>query len=128
MSPVLFFADYFLWHYSRAFHDIIIVFSNLMWFVGHFFSIPLLLRTLFSPWKRVTEEVHISGVEDFFGSILVNIITRIIGAVVRVMIIALGLLVLLALFVSMFVTLVLWSFAPAVVGFLFLYGFFLLFV
>lgn len=122
MSPVLLFVDYFLWHYTRAFRDLLSIWTNFFWFVIHFFSIPLLLRTLLSPWKRVKEDLHQGSVEDFFAAIVVNIVTRIIGALVRLTIIVLGLISLVLLLVGLFLFLVFWILFPIVIAYLFLLG------
>ena len=47
MTSPLFILDYLSWHYTRAFRDIGSVWLNFMWFILHFFSMPLFLRTLF---------------------------------------------------------------------------------
>ena len=94
MSSVAFVVDFSLWYYSRAFYGIVSVWMNLMWFVTHFFSIPLLLKTLFAPWKRMTDSSHHAGLEDLLATIVMNIMTRIFGAIIRMCIILNGLFVL----------------------------------
>jgi len=114
MDPTKLFADYLFWHYGAAFRDMMVVWGNLFWFVLHFFSIPTLLRTLFSPWKRITEKYHKSGLEDFATTVLVNIMTRVIGAIIRVFVITFGILVLLGLFALMTAFLIAWILAPLI--------------
>lgn len=122
MSAILFFTDYFLWHYGKAFRDILAVWINLFWFVIHFFSIPLLFKTLLAPWRRVKEDLHQRSIEDFFGAVVVNTVTRIVGALVRLLIIAVGLCALFFLLAGLFFFLIFWLLAPAVVGFFFILG------
>lgn len=116
-------VGYFSWHYSvRAFRDIFVVWSNLTWFITHLFSIPLLLRTLFAPWKRVQEAYRRTGFEDLMETLVLNIVSRIFGALVRTFIIGTGLLALLASAAMLFVTYAFWLAAPVLIPFLFLYG------
>lgn len=122
MNLALFFSDYFIWHYTRAFRDILYVWSNFFWFLTHFFSIPLLFRTLFSPFKRVTEEHDKPGLEDYFATIVVNVVTRVVGFFARFFIILFGLLALLVWCAVLVCLMVFWVLAPLVIAYAFLYG------
>ena len=108
---------YLEWHYTRAFLDMLRVWWNLFRFIFDFFSIPLLVRTLLSPWRRLEERRRVGGgVEDFFSVLIVNIIVRIVGAVMRLVIIAIG-LVSLVLAIGLGIAFVLiWISAPLLVG------------
>lgn len=59
---------------------------NIAIFLPHFFSVSALLKTLFSPWKNITdtetEEVGFS-LGQWFNSIAFNVISRLIGFVLR---------------------------------------------
>jgi hypothetical protein len=85
MNYVALFREYLVWHYSRALQDIIGIILNYLWFVNHLFSVPDVLKTLFVPWKRMQEKKVRILIDPgaFFGNILVNIIMRIVGFVVR---------------------------------------------
>ncbi|MCJ7827773.1 AAA family ATPase, partial [Patescibacteria group bacterium] len=78
--------NYFEWHY--AFIPVKILHStlNLLIFFWHFFSIGILLKTLFSPWKRqiVTRTKPGLDLGEIFERITFNLISRVIGAMVRV--------------------------------------------
>jgi len=93
MNPVSLLIEYTLWHYQFSLLSYILIWRNFLWFVGHLFSFSTLIRTLFSPWKRMTDEKH-RGFHPslFFESILVNIIMRIVGAVARIFLIGIGLI------------------------------------
>ena len=84
--------DYFRWHYGRAFRELFHVWKNLVWFSVQFFSLPQLLATLFSPYKRIVEERQKGATfEDVLGSILVNLLSRLVGFILRSSIIIVGL-------------------------------------
>lgn len=120
---------YFLWHYTEAYKELFSVCKNLIWFVVHFFSIPQLFKTLFSPWRRIVEEKKKSwDIEDFAGRILINVLSRIIGAIVRLLVISLGLVFLTITIVLAALTFVLWIIMPVIIVGCFVLGITYLFV
>lgn len=104
---------YLFWHYSTAFGEIRHVAKNLLWFVVHFFSLPQLFRSLLSPYRRMTEDRGKTfDLEDLAGFIIINLISRIIGLVLRLTIILAGTASLLILFFLILLTYIVWSIAP----------------
>lgn len=106
-------SDYFRWHYGRAFGELFHVWLNILWFIVHFFSLPQLSRSLFSPWKRMTEEKR--GGFSFEGLatyLIVNLLSRLIGFLIRGSVILIGLSVLVFAIVGGFITVLLWFAAP----------------
>ena len=122
MDAVIIITDYLLWHYTRAFRDMAITMRNVFYFVVHFFSIPLLIRTLFAPFKRVTEAYEHRGIEAFMETFVVNVMTRIVGAFVRLSIILIGLLTLVFTVFGCLFFFIFWVTAPFVLSFLFCKG------
>ena len=119
---------YLIWHYSYAFTQIAHVWSNLFWFTFHFFSIPQLLRSYIAPWKRMTEDRgNTFSFEDMAGFIIINLISRIIGMILRTIIIGAGLVAILVLCVGIIATYVFWVCAPALLIACMYYGFVLMF-
>jgi CHASE2 domain-containing sensor protein len=95
--------------------EIFHVWLNLMWFVVHFFSIPQLMRSWVSPWKRMVEgRGRKWNLEDLASFIIIGIISRIIGFVLRTLVIAIGLATLSIVVVGGFVFYALWLTAPIV--------------
>jgi hypothetical protein len=120
---------YLLWHYTEAYKELFSVCKNLIWFIVHFFSIPQLLKTLFSPWRRIVEEKKKSwDIEDFASRIVVNIISRIIGAIMRLLVISTGLTCLLIMLGTSAILCVLWMALPAIIVGCFALGITYLFV
>ena len=120
---------YLLWHYTEAYKELFSVSKNLIWFVISFFSIPQLLKTLFSPWRRIVEEKKKSwNFEDFASRIVINIISRIIGAIMRLIVIGIGLVFLFATLAISVITCVLWVFMPIIIIGCFVLGITYLFV
>lgn len=107
---------YILWHYTRAFLDIIKIWMNAFWFVYHFFSIRILFSTLFSPWRRMGENYKKGfDASEFFSSLLINTIMRIVGIIIRMAVIIIGLLALVAVFIGGIIFLIIWLFLPFVI-------------
>lgn len=108
--------NYLLWHYSRAFLEIFHVWFNFIWFVIHFFSIPQLMRSWLSPWKRITESRGNKwNLEDLAGFIIIGLISRIIGFILRTSVIVIGLISLLFVILIGFSIYALWIALPLII-------------
>jgi hypothetical protein len=85
---------YIVWHYTRALYDLFAIWSDGLRFILHFFSISLLLRTFFSPWRRLHEENRggLLNISDFIAAKTVNLIMRCVGMVMRLLVISAGLI------------------------------------
>ncbi len=116
MEIPLFFVDYFIWHYSMAIKDIIGICRNFIWFIYNFFSVSVVLRSFFSPWKRLNEQYEKgSGLEGIFSAFIVNTMMRIVGMIIRgVTLLIAGLALFFGISFSI-VFLVLWAFVPFIV-------------
>lgn len=73
------------------------------------FSVNVLARTLFSPWKQIQT---VSTFHNFFQSAIDNLISRFIGAVIRIFMLVAALMftVLVVVIGALFV--VVWPFVP----------------
>lgn len=85
---------YFIkWYYITAIIDGIYIAGNYCWNIFRVFSVREILRTLFSPYRRTTEEVpsFFRDAGAFFEGILGNAVSRVLGFFVRVFIIVFAL-------------------------------------
>ncbi len=120
--------DYIEWHYTSALKRIFHVWSNFFWFLVAFFSITQLLKSLFSPWKRITEDRgRTFSFEDLAGYVIIGLISRIIGFIMRFFVILIGLVSLIVLCVGLVATYVFWLSAPFLIPTTFLFGLVFLF-
>ena len=129
MKFVLLFPDYFKWHYGSAFLDIWNIERNIFWFLFNFFSFSTLLKTLFSPFMRLRESYHggILHPSDFFASLVVNTLMRIVGVCVRLIVIGIGFCALVVVGFVGVLFFVAWALAPIIILSLFVIGVSLLF-
>jgi hypothetical protein len=105
--------DYLRWHYSEAFRQIFLVWSHFMWFVVYFFSLPQLALSWLSPWKRMTERrTRAWNFEDFLGTILINLMSRLVGGIIRTVFILIGFLALCTTVVMGIIFYLFWIIAP----------------
>lgn len=89
-SPLL---EYGRWHYSDALVSYVRILKNFWWFVVAYFSMPLLLTTLFVPYKRMTEERR-GNLTSWLEASVMNTLSRLIGFLVRVILLLTGFIVL----------------------------------
>lgn len=116
-------GNYFVWHYTRAYRELIHIEKNILWFLFHFFSLPELTRTLFSPWKRLGENYgSIFDTEEFFAALVTNSLMRIVGIVMRAIIIGAGSIVLIVALVGSFIAVFVWTLLPLIIIFAFITG------
>lgn len=114
---------YLIWHYSRGFLEWFHVWGNLLWFIVHFFSLPLMVRSWLSPWKRMTEPRQKAwDIEDWASSLFINILSRFIGAIMRTIMILVGLFALVLLLAAGTLITLGWAVAPALIILLLILG------
>lgn len=120
--------DYVRFHYTTALVAYLRIHKNLQWFLVHYFSIPQLLASLFSPYKRMTESRGaLFDVEAWIGFIAINLISRIIGFIIRMFIIVIGVVSLIFFTILSVVLYAVWIASPLLIAYCFLYGIYLLF-
>lgn len=128
MNVILVLPYYFKWHYGRAWKDLTDNCVAAISFVGSFFSFSALLRTLFSPWKRLGETYEKGlDAENILSTFIVNTITRALGFVIRSAVLIFGTIVLALTFLAVALVYAIWALFPFIVAFLFALGIFEIF-
>jgi hypothetical protein len=104
----------FSWWYGQGWHRM----SQLAWErlvrVGHLFSAPILLRTLFAPWRRIVTEPG-AGLDAKFRALIDNLISRLVGFIIRIFVLITAGLFLLATAAYGGVSVVLWPLVPLLI-------------
>ncbi len=115
--------QFVIWYYTAALFNFIKISGDFIWFLYHFFSIPILIPTLFSKWKRIGDvRTRKFDIKDFFSVFIVNSIMRVIGFFIRFFVIITGILsIVLAIAVEMLIFVV-WLFLPVIIVALFALG------
>lgn len=116
------FPLYLIWHYGGAFRDYKRVSINLLWFILNFFSISLLIHTLFAPWKRLSKDEYGGGDSNFLTNFIVNILMRISGFFIRSVTLIFGLLAFLVTVIFLIVGFLFWLLLPFILFGLVLYA------
>jgi len=108
--------DYFVWHYTRAWWELWGLWRNMLWFIVHFFSLPELLRSWFAPFKRITERRgNTWDLEDLASYVIIGIISRFIGALIRTFLIFFGIIALIATVGVGMLVYLLWALVPVII-------------
>lgn len=120
------FITWFLWQFYEMPKFLFSVWNNYMMFATNFFSVKLLLKTFFAPWRRYKWN-YPKGLDiaEFFNTFISNAFSRFLGAMMRTVLIIVG--ILLQVFVAMagLIIFVGWLFVPFIIiaGFLFIFYF-----
>ncbi len=127
MGFAVFLKDYVLWHYGEGIKNITALGLNFLRFENHFFSQKLLLKTLFSPYRRMQERYKKGfDVEAFLESAIINFITRLVGFLLRSVILLASGVTNLFTIIAIPIALVLWIFLPLLIVALLIAGFYFL--
>lgn len=105
--------QYLIWHFYEVPGSILKAWRNFLRFNLNYFSIPLLIRTLFSYWRRYS--MAYGKRLDFgryFEAFVFNMMSRGIGAILRIFLILIGLLVEFFLFFLGAIIFLIWLFLP----------------
>lgn len=109
------FSQFIAWYLRDQPRFILKVWKNLLRFNLEYFSIPLLLRTFFSPWRKYTWSY---GRRFDFGRYLEafvsNLISRTLGAILRFFLILIGIFLEIIIFFGGPIALVGWFFLPLI--------------
>ncbi|PIR40103.1 MAG: hypothetical protein COV33_01545 [Candidatus Zambryskibacteria bacterium CG10_big_fil_rev_8_21_14_0_10_34_34] len=108
-----FFVAYIKWHYGQGLKEFFGVMGNFLWFIVHFFSFKLLLKTLFTPWKRLGENYE-GGFDlgAFASSVIVNGLMRTVGFVTKIIVLSVGVVSYVLVLVFAFFLFLIWILAP----------------
>lgn len=111
------------WYFWEAPRDILKITGNFVRFGINFFSISLLLKTLFAPWRQYVW--HYPRGFDFkaYASVFFsNLISRLIGAMARITLIVIGLITELIMLVIGLLLFFLWFLSGPLAIFLIFIG------
>lgn len=112
------------WHFFDVSKEILKAWKNFLLFNLNYFSISILLKTLFSPWRRyIWSYGRGFDVKIYLEAALSNLISRSIGLIVRVFLIFTGLSVEIFIILAGIIIFFSWILLPAFLILGFYYGF-----
>lgn len=120
------FSLWFLWQFYEMPAFLFLVWKNYIKFALNYFSLPILLRSFFAPWHkynwRYPKTFDILG---FFNTLISNVFSRIIGAIMRIMLIIVGLVFQIFVLMAGLIMFVSWLLIPfaAIGGIIFIFIF-----
>jgi len=108
-------AVFWKWYYGEAVKNILTAWKNFILFAVNYFSIPLLFKTLFVPWKRdFTKKPKGWNFKKLFEYLAFNLISRGVGFFMRLLMIIAGAIFLIFVIVAGAVFFMLWLILPLI--------------
>ncbi|PJE69481.1 MAG: hypothetical protein COU98_01855 [Candidatus Staskawiczbacteria bacterium CG10_big_fil_rev_8_21_14_0_10_38_10] len=104
---------WFFWYFYEMSGRLIKIWKNFLLFNLEYFSIPALLKTLFSPWRRyIWMYPRGFDVWGYLETSLSNLISRFLGALCRICLIITGIIFEAFVFVLGLIILITWLIWP----------------
>jgi len=102
------------WHFFETPKGILNAFKNFLIFNFNYFSIPFHFKTLFSHWRRYKEfySKNIVDIKQNFKTLTFNLISRVLGAIVRLITILIGVAAEIFIFIIGFISVIGWLLSP----------------
>lgn len=85
------FKEWFFWYFYEMPKFLLEVWKNYFLFGLNYFSVLILLKSLFAPWRRY-RWIYPKGINvvEFFNTLISNIVSRILGFLMRIILILAG--------------------------------------
>lgn len=105
--------QYFKWHYWDRTKLIIRAWRNYLVFNPKYFSMPFLARTLFSYWRQYSYSYGRGlDLQRYFEAFTFNMISRILGAIARLLLLFMGAVVEVMIFIGGLLVVIIWLLLP----------------
>ena len=116
-------VQYLTWHFFDVPKEILNAWKNFLLFNFNYFSVVLLLKTFFSHWRRYSWSYGRGfNIRRYIEVFLSNLLSRILGAIVRSFLIAFGLATESFILVLGVIVFLGWLILPALLIFGFAFG------
>lgn len=117
------FMSWVLWQFYEMPNFLIGVCINYFIFASNLFSVSLLLKTLFSPWKKYRWGYPKGfNVTEFFNTLISNVFSRFLGALMRLFLIVAGIFFQIFVVIAGLAIIFIWILLPFIIfaGFIFI--------
>lgn len=108
------FVEFFAWWYSRGLIELFNRSMRLIRSVWTKFSVSVLFKTLFEPWRRIATESG-GSIRDRAEAVVDNMVSRMVGFTIRIFSIITALVIEILVIVAVVLALVVWPFVPVLV-------------
>lgn len=106
-------VQYLIWYFFDVSMEILKGWGNFLIFNLNYFSIPLLFKTIFSHWRRYKWDYGRGfDISRYLEAFFSNLISRILGAIMRVVLIFIGILSEVLIFIFGLTLFFGWLFLP----------------
>lgn len=111
-------ARYLVWQFSDIPRALLAAWKNFLWFNLNYFSIPVLLKTYFSHWRKYSSSYGKGfNIGRYFETLVFNTMSRIIGAILRTFLIIIGLIAEIVLMFFGAIIMAAWIVSPVILIF-----------
>lgn len=119
--------NFFIWYYFEMSRFFLEAWKNFLFFSINYFSVPVLLKTFFSHWRKYSSSYgRFFEVWENIEVLTFNLMSRVIGAIVRTFLIIASLIFTTAVFLAGLIFLFSWLILPFLIIISFLFGLWLL--
>lgn len=108
----MFFVGIFSWWYGKGWRERVTDMNRRLAATTDYFSITLLLETLFAPFRQISAGAVSGSVGDQARAVLDKTISRLIGALLRTVMVIAGLIVILFQIIINGIVLIIWPVVP----------------
>lgn len=119
------FLVWFYWHFYEMPKFLLGVWKNYILFASNYFSLPDLIKSLFSPWRKYKWNYPKSfDVAEFFSTLISNTFSRLLGFIMRIVLVVVGVSFQILVITAGFVIFIIWVLLPFMIIYGFLFSFF----
>ncbi len=109
-------VDWIMWHFWEMPKFLVAIWNNYIMFAVNFFSLPQLLKTLFSPWRRNAWVFpKIFDIQEYANVFISNIFSRLIGFGMRIILIIAGAVFQIFILLAGIIIILLWILIPFII-------------
>lgn len=102
---------FFSWWYTQGWKNIAVSLRPRLRKTSSQFSVKVLIRTLFSPWRRIISYPR-AGLSEHIQAAIDNLVSRAIGFFVRIFVLLAALLIFLMVIIMYVLEILLWPLLP----------------
>ena len=108
----MFLISFFTWWYGAGWMRLPREIRQRIRYITQFFSLTIILKTLFAPWKRDIAYATSPALEDRFNALIGNLVSRFIGFLIRIFFMIGGVCAIVCTAVGGTVLFVIWPILP----------------